>query len=53
MKEVSTRRAISNRTTIPDFDAEHGLRNGLIDLLVDPRLAASYEVLRRRPRSSG
>ncbi len=47
VEEVSAKRAISNRTTIPDFDAEHGLRNGLIDLLVDPRLAASNEVLRQ------
>lgn len=45
VEEVQRTRAISNRTTIPDFDAEHGLRNGLIEMLVDPRLAASDAVL--------
>lgn len=47
VEEVTGARAISNRTTIADFDAEHGLRSELIDALVDPRLAASERVLRR------
>ncbi len=38
-------RAISNRTTIPTFDARYRHPNQPVERLVDPRLAASNEVL--------
>ncbi|MGD9703543.1 MAG: C69 family dipeptidase [Acidimicrobiia bacterium] len=44
-------RAISNRTTIPSFDAEHRHPRQRVEQLVDPRWHASQEVLRRRPVS--
>lgn len=42
-------RAISNRTTIPAFDAEHRHPRQPVDRLVDPRWHASQAVLDRRP----
>lgn len=45
VEAVDGRRAISNRLTIPAFDAEHGLRSPLIEAKVDGRLAASERAL--------
>jgi secernin len=42
-------RAISNRTTIASFDAEHRHPNQPVERLVDPRLDASIAVLAARP----
>lgn len=42
---VGDRRAISNRLTIPGFDAAHGIEPALLEQLVDPRLAASEAAL--------
>ncbi len=42
-------RAISNRTTIPDFDAVHRHPRQPVAQLVDPRWSASTAVLARRP----
>lgn len=42
-------RAISNRTTIPAFDAEHRHPRQPVATLVDPRWRASQAVLARRP----
>jgi hypothetical protein len=42
-------RAISNRTTIPAFDAVHRHPRQPVERLVDPRLDASQRVLARRP----
>jgi hypothetical protein len=41
--------AVSNRTTIPAFDAEHRHPRQPVAQLVDPRLDASRAVLGRRP----
>ncbi len=41
--------AISNRTTIDDFDRDHRHPRQPVAQLVDPRLAASRAVLGRRP----
>lgn len=41
--------ALSNRCTIPDFDAEHRHPRQPVATLVDPRLAASRRVLAERP----
>lgn len=42
-------RAISNRTTIPDFDARHRHPGQPVESLVDPRWRASQAVLAERP----
>jgi hypothetical protein len=53
-EEVERSRATSNRTTIPAFDAVHCLdAGGLLELLVDPRLAASCATLEREPVTVG
>lgn len=50
VEEVADRRAISNRLTIPAFDAAHRFDSGgIIEALVDPRLAASDRVLAEAP----
>lgn len=46
---VGGTRAISNRTTIPDFDAEHRHPKQPVATLVDPRLEASRAVLAVEP----
>jgi Peptidase family C69 len=48
-EQVSDTRAISNRTTIAAFDAEHRHPRQPVGQLVDPRLRASQAVLARRP----
>lgn len=48
-EQVRDVRAISNRTTIAAFDAEHRHRRQPIEQLVDPRWDASNEVLAQRP----
>jgi secernin len=49
-EEVRSGRAISNRLTIPRFDAVHHLDSGgVIEGRVDPRLAASRAVLAEGP----
>jgi secernin len=52
-EQVGTVRAISNRTTIPAFDAEHRHPRQPVERLVDPRLAASRLVLSRPPIGAG
>lgn len=52
-EEVTTTRAISNRTTIPAFDAEHRHRGQPVVTLVDPRLQASERALVAGPVSAG
>ena len=49
VEEVAEVRAISNRTTIPEFDAVHRHPRQPVDRLVDPRWRASKEVLAARP----
>lgn len=49
VEQVVDTRAISNRTTIPSFDALHRHPRQPVDLLVDPRLHASQRVLAERP----
>lgn len=49
VEQVRDVRAISNRTTIPSFDAEHRHPRQPVDRLVDPRWHASQRVLARRP----
>ena len=44
-EHVGQRRAISNRTTIPTFDAAHRHPRQPVETLVDPRLRASQAVL--------
>lgn len=46
---VETVRAISNRTTIPTFDAAHRHPRQPVETHVDPRLAASEAALAARP----
>ena len=46
-EQVAARRAISNRTTIPSFDAAHRHPRQPVEALVDPRLRASETVLER------
>lgn len=46
-------RAISNRTTIAAFDAEHRHPRQPVERVVDPRLAASERVLKGRPVTVG
>lgn len=48
-EQVVDVRAISNRTTIAAFDAAHRNRRQPVERLVDPRLAASHNVLAERP----
>lgn len=47
--QVSSTWAISNRTTIPEFDATYRHPKQPVHLLVDPRLNASREVLSHAP----
>jgi secernin len=47
--DTSGVRAISNRTTIPSFDADHRHPRQPVERLVDPRWHASRRVLARRP----
>lgn len=49
VERVLDARAISNRTTIPHFDAVHRHPRQPVATLVDPRLDASNAVLARRP----
>ncbi|HQZ35138.1 MAG TPA: hypothetical protein PK020_11975 [Ilumatobacteraceae bacterium] len=49
VEEVVEARAISNRTTIPAFDATHRHPRQPVDRLVDPRWHASQRVLAQRP----
>lgn len=49
VEEVVDVWAISNRTTIPAFTAEHAHPRQPVDTLVQPRLDASCRVLQRRP----
>lgn len=48
-ERVVQTRAISNRTTIPGFDAEHRHPRQPVERRVDPRLTASLAVLADRP----
>jgi hypothetical protein len=48
-EQVDDVRAVSNRTTIAAFDAEHRHPGQPVERLVDPRLRASHHVLGRRP----
>jgi hypothetical protein len=48
-ERVEGTRAISNRTTIPSFDAEHRHPRQPVGTLVDPRLEASRAVLAAEP----
>jgi hypothetical protein len=48
-ERVGSVRAISNRTTIPSFDAAHRHPRQPVETLVDPRWHASQEVLARTP----
>lgn len=47
--QVDSKWAISNRTTIPSFDAAHRHPRQPVELLVDPRLNASRAVLASGP----
>lgn len=49
VEKVVGARAISNRTTIPAFDATHRHPRQPVDRLVDPRWQASQGVLAQRP----
>jgi hypothetical protein len=49
VEPVANARAISNRTTIPSFDAAHRHPRQPVEQLVDPRLAASQRVLGSTP----
>jgi hypothetical protein len=49
VEEVRDVRAISNRTTIPAFDAAHRHPRQPVDRLVDPRWHASQRALAARP----
>ena len=49
VEEVVEARAISNRTTIPAFDAAHRHPRQPVERLVDPRWHASQRVLAERP----
>jgi len=49
VEQVADVRAISNRTSIPAFDAVHRHPRQPVDRLVDPRLQASQRVLAQRP----
>lgn len=49
VEAVERTRAISNRTTIPSFDAEHRHPRQPVERLVDPRWNASRRVLAQEP----
>ncbi|MGK2947977.1 MAG: hypothetical protein ACSLFP_05345 [Acidimicrobiales bacterium] len=49
VEPVERTAALSNRTTIADFDAEHRHPRQPVERLVDPRLAASRQVLAEEP----
>jgi hypothetical protein len=49
IEQVDRVRATSNRTTIPAFDRAHRHPRQPVDKLVDPRLAATNDVLSREP----
>lgn len=49
VEEVVGARAISNRTTIPSFDAVHRHPRQPVERLVDPRWRASQRTLEQRP----
>ena len=49
VEEVADVRAVSNRTSIPAFDAAHRHPRQPVDRLVDPRWHASQRVLGERP----
>ena len=49
VEQVADVRAISNRTTIPAFDAAHRHPRQPVDRLVDPRWHASQRALAQRP----
>lgn len=49
LPEVTGARAISNRTTIPSFDAVHRHPRQPVETLVNPRWTASNETLAARP----
>jgi hypothetical protein len=49
VEPVHEARAVSNRTSIPPFDAAHRHPRQPVDRLVDPRLEASQRVLAHRP----
>jgi hypothetical protein len=49
VEAVTDVRAISNRTTVPSFDATHRHPRQPVDRLVDPRWHASQRVLAQRP----
>jgi hypothetical protein len=51
VERVADVRAVSNRTTIPAFDAQHRHPRQPVDRLVDPRWHASQRVLAARPVS--
>lgn len=53
VEEVTSARAISNRTTIPAFDAAHRHPGQPVETLVDPRLQASERALAGRPVTVG
>jgi Peptidase family C69 len=53
VEHVTETRAISNRTTIPSFDAEHRHPDQPVERLVDPRLVASSRALDHRPVNFG
>ncbi|MEY4339236.1 MAG: hypothetical protein RLZ14_1086, partial [Actinomycetota bacterium] len=53
VERVETARAISNRTSIDGFDAEHRHPRQPVDRLVDPRWKASQRVLAEAPVSIG
>jgi secernin len=48
-EQVTRARAVSNRTTIPDFDAAHRHPRQPVATMVEPRLRASRSVLAREP----
>ncbi len=51
VESVGDRRAISNRLTIEPFATDHSIDSSLLDVLVQPRLDASREVLDGGPAS--
>lgn len=53
VERIERTRAISNRTTIPSFDAEHRHPRQPVDRLVDPRWRASQAVLAAEPVAAG
>jgi secernin len=53
VEQVSDVRALSNRTTIESFDAEHRHPRQPVATLVDPRLACSNAALANRPVTAG